>query len=190
MNRSTLIHVRVFSCVTFERCSIKIPTRIFCDTLQSNQAAHLRNTMSNKEEERKTSACRQIFTFLHDARARRRLNEVMKLAVRHSTTVSISSRHCTVFVLSSNDGRQGIHFLDASCCLRKTTLLKGSSECHVLFWTAILLTAYSLLVNMSVACLASCRCQDKRDQYCRGNSRCWSVHSTRLVREVRERGVN
>jgi len=68
ISRSAKINVRVFSCVTFERCSSKIPTRIFCDTLHSNQAPHFANTISNKEQERKKSAGRRILSFLHDAR--------------------------------------------------------------------------------------------------------------------------
>lgn len=77
-----------------------------------------------------------FFSCMTQGTLRRRVNDVMKLAVRHSTALCppfISSRHCKVSVFTSSVGRQGIHFLDASCCLKKTTPLKGSSECHVLF---------------------------------------------------------
>jgi hypothetical protein len=124
ISRNMKIHLRVFTCVTFERCSSKIRTRIFCDTLQSNQAAHLANTISSKEQEWKRSAGRRIFfPCVTQGTLRRRVDDVMKLAVRHSTALFpsfISSRHCKVFVFTSRDGR--LYFLDASVVLGKQHL--------------------------------------------------------------------
>jgi len=180
INRCTKIKVRVFICVTFERCSSKIPTRIFCDTLPSNQAAHLANTFSNKEQERKKSAGRRIFSFLRDARDTQtscKWRDEIYYPVTLPPCVLHSSRHVIVR-FNSSEGRQGICFHYASCYLRKTTHLKGSSECRVL-WIAILLTAYSLLVDMAVALLAFCTCEAQTDQYCRGTSRCFGVYTAR-----------